>query len=68
VELQDPLADTFDMYHFNDQVVDGHYSFDYHIQPGPARSRNAIKLLAICGYPREIIDEAEALVARSFPQ
>jgi hypothetical protein len=68
VELQGLLADTFDMYHFNDQVVDGHYGFDYRIQRGPAQSRNAIKLLSISGYPRGIIDEAEALVAHSFPQ
>lgn len=68
VELQELLPDTFDMYHFNDQVVDGHYRFDYRIQRGPVHSRNAITLLAISGYPREIIDEAEALVARSLPQ
>ena len=65
VELQELLADTFDMYHFNDQVVDGHYSFDYRIQRGPAQSRNAIKLLAISGYPTGIIDEAETLTSRS---
>lgn len=65
VELQELLADTFDMYHFSDQVVDGRYSFDYRIHPGPARSRNAIKLLEISGYPASIIREAEALAARN---
>jgi hypothetical protein len=63
VELQELLADTFDMYHFSDQVVDGRYSFGYHIASGPARSRNAIKLLEISGYPNSIIQEAEALAA-----
>jgi hypothetical protein len=65
VELQELLADTFDMYHFNDQVVEGRYSFDYHIHPGPARSRNAIKLLEISGYPNSIVHEAETIAARS---
>jgi DNA mismatch repair ATPase MutS len=65
VELQELLAGTFDMYHFNDQVVEGRYSFDYHIHPGPARSRNAIKLLEISGYPNSIVHEAETIAARS---
>ena len=65
VELQELLADDFDMYHFSDQVADGNYSFDYRIHPGPARSRNAIKLLEISGYPKSIIDEAENLTART---
>jgi DNA mismatch repair ATPase MutS len=65
--LQELLADTFDMYHFNDQVVDGRYSFDYHLNAGPAQSRNAIKLLDISGFPKSIILEAETLVARNIP-
>ena len=64
-ELQELLADTFNMYHFSDQVVEGRYSFDYHIRPGPARSRNAIKLLEISGYPKSIIHEAESLARMS---
>jgi len=67
VELQELLADTFDMYHFNDQVVDGRYSFDYHLNAGPAQSRNAIKLLDISGFPKSIILEAETLIARNIP-
>jgi len=68
VELQELLADSFDMYHFSDQVVDGTYSFDYRIHAGPARSRNAIKLLEITGYPASIIREAESLATRHAPQ
>jgi DNA mismatch repair ATPase MutS len=48
-------------------VVDGRYSFAYHIHPGPARSRNAIKLLEISGYPKSIICEAETMAARNSP-
>jgi hypothetical protein len=68
VELQQLLADTFDMYHFSDQVLDGRYGFDYHIHPGPAQSRNAIRLLEISGYPASIIREAETLAARNSPR
>lgn len=60
-ELQKLLEDSFEMFHFNDCVVDGKYGFDYLIRSGMARSRNAIKLLEISGYPRSIIKEAEAL-------
>ena len=65
VELQELVADTFDMHHFSDQIVEGRYIFDYHLHPGPARSRNAIRLLEITGYPSEIIREAETLAARN---
>ena len=67
VELQELLADAFDMFHFSDQVVGNTYGFDYRIHPGPARSRNAIKLLEISGYPKSIIDEAEKLTAPRVP-
>jgi DNA mismatch repair ATPase MutS len=65
VELQELLADTFDMYHFSDRVAESTYSFDYKIHPGPAQSRNAIKLLELSGYPASIIHEAESLAARN---
>jgi len=65
VELQELLSASFDLAHFSDQVVDGRYTFDYQIHPGPARSRNAIKLLEISGYPPAIVREAENLAARA---
>jgi DNA mismatch repair ATPase MutS len=62
-ELQAMLADRFEMFHFTDQVVDQRYGFDYRIQPGPVRSRNAIKLLALSGYPQAVTDEAARIAA-----
>ncbi|MCX6954524.1 MAG: hypothetical protein NTV51_20415 [Verrucomicrobia bacterium] len=62
-ELQDLLADTYALYHFSDQVVDGRYGFDYRIRPGPVRSRNAIKLLELSGYPPSIVAEATQLAS-----
>ena len=67
-ELQALLGDVFAMYHFSDQVVNGTYGFDYHICTGPVRSRNAIKLLALSGYAKEITDEAERLAAQLEPR
>jgi DNA mismatch repair ATPase MutS len=60
-KLQELLADTFDMHHFTDLVAEGKYGFDYLIRPGPVRSRNAIKLLELTGYPKSITCEAERL-------
>jgi len=61
LELHGLLEDQFDMHHFSEQVVDGHCCFDYCIHPGPARTRNAIKLLASNGYPEAVTREASAL-------
>lgn len=63
-ELQEILADSYALFHFSDRVLDGHYGFDYHIHAGPVRSRNAIKLLALSGYPVAITDEATTLASR----
>lgn len=64
VELQDLLGDGYDMYHFTERVVDGACAFDYTLKPGPARTRNAIRLLEIAGYPAELTREAGALADR----
>jgi hypothetical protein len=58
LELQDLLGDSYAMFHFQEQVLDGGCAFDYRIQPGPARSRNAIRLLEVCGYPEAITRHA----------
>ncbi len=66
-ELQELLKARFDMFHFSDQVVAEKYGFDYRIRPGPAHSRNAIKLLALSGYPASIVSEALAVADRLKP-
>lgn len=63
-ELQEILAGRYALFHFSDRVVDGHYGFDYRISAGPVRSRTAIKLLALSGYPATITDEATALASQ----
>lgn len=46
--------------HFEETVVDGAMRFDYRCRPGPARTRNAIRVLELSGYPPGLIAEARA--------
>lgn len=64
LELQDLLGAAYDMFHFEEQVVDGRCVFDYQLRSGPARSRNAIRLLGACGYPESLTREALDLADR----
>lgn len=59
IELAGILADSFENYHFQEEVVDNEVIFDYKLRRGRAVSRNAIKLLGIIGFGQDIIDKAE---------
>ncbi len=61
IELEKMLGEKYKMFHFQEQIEDGQHFFDYRIKPGPCRSRNAIRLLELVGYPAGIIDEANSL-------
>ncbi|MDE5589764.1 MAG: hypothetical protein K2J60_11610, partial [Acetatifactor sp.] len=61
IELTELLQEEFDNYHFEEDVRDGDISFNYRLQTGKASSRNAIRLLELIGYDREI-------TARAFRQ
>jgi len=61
-EAMPGLGDRFDSYHFTERIDQGAVRFDYRLRPGPCDSRNAIKLLEMTGYPREITDLAEKIV------
>ncbi len=58
IELQYLLENNYRMFHFSDSVDNGEYIFDHKIHDGPCSSGNAIKLLEIKNYPRQITDEA----------
>jgi hypothetical protein len=45
-------------YHFQEQAEGGSMRFDYRLRPGPAPTRNAIRVLEARGYPRELVREA----------
>ena len=61
LELTHILEDYYDNYHFQEEVVEDEVVFDYVLNKGRAVSRNAIKLLGIMGYDKEIIEKAEDL-------
>jgi len=64
IELYDLLNKNFNMYHFSEQVKSGKHFFDYKIKHGTCRTRNAIKLLEIKGYPDNIIFNANSLAKK----
>jgi hypothetical protein len=62
-ELVDLLKGTFASFHFGDAVGPDGLVFDYHLQPGPATTRNAITLLQLQGAPQALVDHALARAA-----
>ena len=61
IELTHLLEAVYQNYHFEEQIEKDDIFFSYKILKGRASSRNAIKLLGIMGYEKEIIGEAEKL-------
>ena len=63
VELQEILADRFDMFHFTeDPEVEGF--FDFRLRQGTCTEGNALRLLAKIGFPRAVTAAAESFAAR----
>jgi DNA mismatch repair ATPase MutS len=60
IELTHILENTYSNYHFQERIENNQILFDYKLYQGKAVSKNAIKLLAMLGYPQEITDSAEA--------
>lgn len=61
MELSALLPAQYDSYHFSEQVNGDQLTFDFLLQPGESKTRNAIKILELAGYPPEIIAEATNL-------
>ena len=58
IELCDLLSDSYDLYHFEEQVGEGEMIFDYLLREGRATSRNAILLLRLMGFDEELVQRA----------
>lgn len=58
IELTHLLESVYSNYHFQEEIRDDDILFNYRLYKGRAESRNAIKLLGIIGYSKEIIDSA----------
>ena len=61
IELTELLHVEYDLYHFSEQVDNRNISFDYKIKAGKMKTRNAIKILEVNGYPPELIAEARQI-------
>jgi DNA mismatch repair ATPase MutS len=59
IELTQILENDFSNYHFQERIVGNQILFDYKLKKGKAVSKNAIKLLNMMGYPKEVIISAE---------
>jgi len=64
IELTSLLAGEYENYHFEEEVAEGDVLFNYELKEGRARTRNAIKLLSVMGYEKEIIQKAEEMAER----
>jgi DNA mismatch repair ATPase MutS len=60
IELAELLNDYYDLYHFTEIIKDNELHFDYKIKEGRLTTSNAIRILEINNYPKEIIDDARA--------
>ncbi len=65
IELTELLKNEFSNYHFEEDVRDGDIHFNYKLLEGKATTRNAIRLLELLGYEKEIIKKA-SLQAETF--
>ena len=55
------LKEEYNIYHFEGDVTDNDVKFDYVIKNGPATTRNAIRLLSVLGYEKELVENAQKM-------
>lgn len=58
IELTYLLENEYANYHFEEEITDDDIVFDYRLNKGRAKSRNAIKLLSLIGYEQNIVKKA----------
>ena len=60
IELTEDIEfESYQLYHFSESInKHNELFFDYKLRFGPFKTRNAIKILELYGYPMEIINEA----------
>jgi len=61
VTIAGGVQDRYSLYYFTDGADENGLTFDYRIQEGVVRTRNAIKLLRLIGYPEDVIRVAMQL-------
>ena len=63
IELTHILDQEYDNYHFQERIEKDEVLFDYQLYQGKAVSKNAIRLLDILNFPKDIIIEADKAAA-----
>lgn len=58
IELTELLKESYENYHFSEQITDDGISFDFTLKNGPSRTRNAIRLLEFMDFNKQIVEEA----------
>ncbi|RVU54339.1 MutS-related protein [Anaerosphaera multitolerans] len=64
IELTKLLSKDFKNYHFEEEILKDDIQFDYLLKEGPATSRNAIEILNIKGYPKEIVEGSKKMAKK----
>lgn len=63
VELTELLKERCKNYHFEEEATGDGITFDYKLRPGPAVTKNALKLMRAMQYPPQVFEDAERLIA-----
>jgi len=66
IELTDLLQDNFDLYHFTENITNSKLYFDHKLKKGKLTTRNALKILELYNYPKEIINDAKKTETEHF--
>lgn len=67
IELTDLLQkENYDLYHFSEHIKDNELIFDHKIKSGKLKTRNAIQILELYHYPKEIIIDAKEIEKNYF--
>ena len=61
LELTQLVAGCYKNVHFSEQIEGNDISFNYRLMEGPSKSRNAIALLKMKGFPENVILESEKM-------
>ncbi|MCL1932998.1 MAG: DNA mismatch repair protein MutS [Candidatus Azobacteroides sp.] len=59
IELADLLNNNYDLYHFTEVIQNEQIHFDYKLKQGNLATKNAIRILEINDYPKEIVEDAK---------
>jgi DNA mismatch repair ATPase MutS len=62
IELADLLCEEYDLYYFTEIIKGQNICFDYKLKSGKTYKKNAIRILEINDYPKEIIQDAKSIV------